>query len=252
MIPKVIHYIWLGGNPLPKKIVACMKTWKKYCPDYEIKRWDESNLNLDMCKYARQAYDAKKYAFSSDFFRFYILKEFGGIYLDVDVELLKPLDELLDQKCFMGIECCGKNLSVSPGLIVGSEKGGKVVTDIYNNYLKDNFLHEDGTINYETVCVKTTNYLKDNYNFEVKNELQLLKDITLYPSEYFCPINCETMEDEFLTKNTYSRHIYLSSWVNKPKQSFIIKIKCLVKKIIGQKNTKRIREIRNKRKRGVK
>lgn len=249
MIPKILHYIWLGGNPLPEKVVACMETWKKYCPEYEIKRWDESNLNLDMCKYARQAYDAKKYAFASDFFRFYVLKEFGGIYLDVDVELLKSLDDLLDQKCFMGFECYGKQKSVNPGLIAGSEKNGKVVTDMYNNYLKDNFLFKDGTINYETVCTKTTNYLIENYQLEINDEVQNLKDVTIYPSEYFCPINGETKVEEFLTENTYSRHIYLASWL--PPMTTKTKIKNFIKKVIialiGKKNFEKIREKRRKR-----
>ena len=96
MIPKIIHYIWLGGNPLPEMVEKCIKSWEKFCPEWEIKRWDESNLEIDFCKYCKQAYNEKKYAFASDALRFKIIKENGGVYLDVDVELLKPLDDLLN------------------------------------------------------------------------------------------------------------------------------------------------------------
>ena len=105
MIPKVIHYIWLGGKPLPKITEKCIESWKKYCPDYEIKRWDETNLDIDKYKFAKDAYEAKKFAFASDVFRTDILYKEGGIYLDVDVELVKPIDDLiLDVDCVMGFE----------------------------------------------------------------------------------------------------------------------------------------------------
>ena len=92
MIPKIIHYIWLGGKPLPKIAEKCIKSWQRYCPDYKIKRWDESNLDLDKYQFARDAYDAKKFAFASDVLRTDILYQYGGIYLDIDVELLKNID----------------------------------------------------------------------------------------------------------------------------------------------------------------
>ena len=128
-IPKIIHYIWLGGNPLPKIAEKCLKSWKKFCPDYQIIKWDETNLNLDINTYCRQAYDEKKYAFASDVLRFDILKNNGGIYLDIDVELLKPIDSFLHHSCFMGFEQEG---SIAPGLIMGCEKNHKDIINLLN------------------------------------------------------------------------------------------------------------------------
>ena len=101
MIPKTIHYIWLGKKREPKILKNCKKTWKKLCPDYTIKRWDEKNLNIDINKYCRQAYDAKKYAFASDVLRFDVLCKHGGIYVDIDVKMIKNFDNLLYKKLFM-------------------------------------------------------------------------------------------------------------------------------------------------------
>lgn len=249
MIPKIIHYIWLGGNPLPEMVVKCMESWKKFCPDYEIKQWDESNLNVDFCKYCRDAYDAKKYAFASDALRFKVLKENGGIYLDVDVELLRPLDDLLDKKCFMGYEMYGKILSINPGLILASEKNGKVVSGIYERYLKDSFLDEFGKPKYETVCDKTVKYLKENYQISIDGKTAHFNDFSIYSTEYFCPINGETKKLECLTENTYSKHLYLASWVPKPNcfKRMEIAFKKFVKLIIGKKNTERIKKKRKER-----
>lgn len=104
MIPKIIHYCWFGGNPLPDLAVKCIDSWKKYCPDYEIKRWDESNFNLNCCDYVKEAYRAKKWAFVSDYARFKVLYDEGGLYFDTDVELIKPIDDILARGPFMGVE----------------------------------------------------------------------------------------------------------------------------------------------------
>jgi len=248
MIPKIIHYIWLGGNPFPQMVEKCIKSWYKFCPDWEIKRWDESNLNLDINEYCRQAYDAKKYAFASDALRFEILKRHGGVYLDVDVELLKPLDDLLNCKAFAGLEKY-HSLSVAPGLIFGSEKEGSVVGDIVALYNKDSFIKEDGDYNYETVCNKVTGLLTDKYGLKLDNCKQDLEDIIIYPTEYFCPINGLTKENIYQTKNTYSKHLYLASWVPKPKLHIRIKnkIKSIFFKIFGRE---RVLRWKNKVKRG--
>ena len=103
MIPKKIHYCWFGGNPLPELAIRCIESWKKYCPDYEIIRWDESNYDVTKNKYMYQAYENKRWGFVPDYARLDIIYNYGGIYLDTDVELLNSLDDLLDQKCFLGI-----------------------------------------------------------------------------------------------------------------------------------------------------
>ena len=118
MIPKIIHYCWFGKSELPVLAKKCISSWKKYMPDCEIKEWNEENFDVNIIKYTKEAYNYKKYAFVSDFVRFYVLKKYGGIYLDVDVEIIKPLDDLLEYKTILGFESVGR---VNPGLILASE-----------------------------------------------------------------------------------------------------------------------------------
>ena len=242
MIPKVIHYIWLGGNPLPPMVLKCMESWKKFCPDWEIKCWDESNLDIDINQYCREAYDAKKYAFASDVLRFKVVNDNGGVYLDVDVELLKPLDDLLNQKAFVGFEM-GTDLCVNPGLIIGSEKGGVIVSEMVARYKNDRFICKDGSYNYETVCEKLTSHLVEKYGLVVENEYQDLGEISVYPTEYFCPLNSNTKKCDYLTENTHSKHLYLASWVPKPTLISRFKNFCkkVVRKLLGQKRYNKLK-----------
>lgn len=107
MIPRIIHYCWFGGKEIPMQYQAYIDSWKKYCPDYEIKEWNESNFNINCCSYVKEAYNAKKWAFIADYARFFILYNYGGIYFDTDVELLRPIDTLVENGNFMGLECHG-------------------------------------------------------------------------------------------------------------------------------------------------
>ena len=223
MIPKKIHYIWLGGNEEPEILKKCKESWKKYCPDYEIIKWDESNLDLDCCDYCRQAYDAKKFAFASDVVRFDILYKEGGIYLDVDVELLKPLDNLLTHKCFMGFE---HSEALAPGLIMGAEKECKTVQDLFESYKKDKFIMEDGSYNLNTICIRTTDYLVEK-GLKLDNSKQQIDGVDIYPTEYFCPINPITNKKK-ITDKTYSVHLYYASWFNKK-----AKIKKIIKRVLN-------------------
>ena len=233
-IPKVIHYIWLGGKPLPKIAKKCIKSWKKYCPDYEIKRWDESNVDLDSYKYIRDAYDAKKYAFASDCLRFDILNREGGIYLDIDVELIRPIDEFLNNKMFM---CFENDKYVAPGLIIGTTKNNECLEKILDIYKTSKFDCSDLT-KMVTVCAIATNTLKE-YGLIEENKTQELSCGTIYSSEYFCP---KSMSDgkTTITDNTYSIHHYLGSW-STPWIRFKNKCIQLVKRIIGKKNVERIK-----------
>ena len=122
-IPKIIHYCWFGGKPLPDEYKKYIDSWKKYCPDWEIREWNESNFDFSSCEYAMEAYDAKKCAFVSDYARFKILYEYGGVYFDTDVEILQPLDEILKNGPFMGIEKIGSAYQSNPGLGHGVANG---------------------------------------------------------------------------------------------------------------------------------
>ena len=127
MIPKIIHYCWFGGNEIPENDKKCIESWKKYCPDYKIIRWDESNYDYKKNSYMREAYEAKKWGFVPDYARLDIIYNYGGIYLDTDVELLKSLDEILDCEGFFGFE--SENL-VNLGLGFGAVKGNEIIRDM--------------------------------------------------------------------------------------------------------------------------
>ena len=123
-IPKFIHYCWLGRNPKPESVLKCIDSWKKYCPDYKIKEWNEDNLDISNNLYSRQAYKAKVWAFATDYFRLWIIYNYGGIYLDTDVQIIKPLDPLLNNKSYMGFE---SSEYVNSGLGFGAEAGSKAI-----------------------------------------------------------------------------------------------------------------------------
>lgn len=220
-IPKVIHYFWFGNNEKPQIFYKCLESWKKYCPDYEIKEWNESNFDININAYVKDAYKKKQYAFVSDYARLYVLYKYGGVYLDIDVELLKNIDNIVENnECFMGFE--DRNY-INPGLITGSIKGANVLKEILNVY--DNFTsYEEGT---HTICTIVTNFLKENYNLKDDNKkVQKLTGITIYPFEYFCAYDIISGKLS-KTKNTYSIHHYNGAWL-KPKD----KIKNYIKKII--------------------
>ena len=219
MIPKIIHYIWLGGKPLPELVNKCIESWKKYCPDYEIKRWDESNLDLNKYQFAKSAYEQKKYAFASDVFRFDILKQCGGVYLDVDVELVSNIDALLKDEFFVGFE--GGNI-INPGLIMGANKDCEILQDMIEIYKNATF--DVNNTPKLTICVFTTNYLQKKYALKLDNSCQeLSKGIKVYSSDYFCPYNNVTNKFK-KTKNTLSIHWYNASWFT-PKQKLKMKFK---------------------------
>ena len=244
MIPKIIHYIWLGDKPLPKIAEKCIKSWKKYCPDYEIKRWDESNLNLDCCEYAKQAFNEKKYAFVSDAVRFDILFNYGGIYLDIDVELYASLDKFLEDTAVLAFE---NEDAIAPGLILASEKGNKYIGELLDLYKKDSFILENGSQNLETVCTKVTNYLFER-GLVLNNQNQKVLDFSIYSSDYFCP---KSLSDGKIrkTQNTVAVHHYYGSWKTKSSK-FKSRVLQFIKRIIGQKTINKLKAKRKKRNEG--
>lgn len=240
MIPKKIHYIWLGGNPLPKIAEKCIESWKKYCPDYEIVRWDESNVDVDFCKYCRQAYDSKKFAFASDALRFDILAKHGGIYLDIDVELLKSLDELLNNRLISGFE---NEEYINPGVLLGAEPNNEVILELVEEYKSKNFETTPGMKNQVTVCTIFSNKIKD-LGLVLNNTTQEKDGVKMYSTEYFCPKSMSNGKI-YRTENTYSIHHYASTWVPK-RVVFINKCKQLIKRIIGKKMVDKLKQKREK------
>lgn len=206
MIPKIIHYCWFGGKEKPEEVKMCMESWKKYCPDYEIKEWNESNYDIEKIPYVKQAYEKKKYAFVSDYARLDVIYNYGGIYLDTDVELVKSLDVFLDKVAFFGCELIGK---VNTGIGFGAEPKNKLLKENMDLYLKHNFI-ENGIIN-TTTCVEYTTNVFKRYGLKEDLTVQQIEDGYVYPPEYFCPYNLETNKMN-ITKNTHAIHHYSATW----------------------------------------
>ena len=219
-IPHIIHYCWFGGNPLPELAQKCIESWKKYCPDYEIKRWDETNFDLDCCDYVREAYQEKKWAFVSDYARFKILYENGGVYFDTDVELIKSIDDIVENGAFMGLEESSE-VSVATGLGLAANIGTPLFKEILDNYHHSHFEKgENGS--YETVVTRVTNIALKHGDIQ-PDEISYVAGIRIYPSEYFCPLDFYTGKMT-ITNNTRSIHHYTASWYNKT-QKRILSIK---------------------------
>ena len=210
MIPKVIHYCWFGRGKMPELALKCIESWKKYCPDYEIKEWNEDNFDLDMYPYAREAYDNRKFAFVTDVVRLYALYHEGGVYMDTDVEVLKPLDKFLVHHAFSGFE---DDWDVPTG-IIASEKGGRWAKENLDYYKEKHFVNADGSFDV-TSNVKTITKLLLPYGLKRNNTYQDFPGlITLYTKDYFCPKNYISREI-LLTENTHCIHHFNGSWWTK-------------------------------------
>lgn len=207
MIPKIIHYFWFGGGKKPEIFYKCLASWKDKAPDFTIMEWNEDNFDIHFCTYSTQAYESKLYAFVSDAARFQILCEQGGIYLDTDVELLKPLDSLLDNQLFMGFE---DSRSVAPGLIIGTVPEDPIIKALNREYKSRTFLAEDGLPDKTTVC-QITSALLEKSGFHMDGSQQCIDGHTLYPKSYFCPLDFKTGLMN-ITPDTYTIHHYAATW----------------------------------------
>ena len=211
MFTKTIHYCWFGNNPLPDNAIKYIESWRRYCPDYEIKEWNENNFNMKCCSYVEDAYNAKKWAFVSDYARFWILYNYGGIYFDTDVEMIDSIDDILNCGPFMGIES-GHEALVAPGLGIGAEKGNKIIKEIIDYYDSQSFYDKNGAINKTTVVTRVSEILKKN-GYKATGELERVGNFTIYPADYFCPINYHNGKTT-ITSNTRTIHHYAETWHN--------------------------------------
>ena len=240
MIPKIIHYCWFGGKPLNKLGKKCLKSWKKFFPDYKIIEWNEGNFDINCCQYVKEAYEAKKYAFVSDYVRFKVLYEQGGLYFDTDVEVIKPFDAILINGNFMGCEnAVSDNIAVAAGLGLGACAGLEFYREIIEDYEKSSFYLQNGELNLYTVIDRITDLL---YKHGLLNtlEIQCVAGINIYPAEYFCPININTGKLR-ITENTYSIHRYAASWCDKPSK-FRGKVYRFICRVIGEKFAEKLRK----------
>lgn len=231
MIPKIIHYCWFGRKPLPKSARKCIDSWKRFFPDYEIKEWNEDNFDIDIIQYTHDAYTAQKYAFVSDYARIWILYKYGGVYFDTDVEVIKPMQEILNIGAYMGCEIDGGNgnIAVAPGLGIATEANNQLYQTILEKYHTLKFKKTDGSINLYAIVSITTDIMKQRGLNDITG-IQKIDDITIYPSEYFNPMDSLTGKIT-ITEHTYSIHHYANSW-NSPLSRLKTRIGKFMRRII--------------------
>ena len=208
MIPKIIHYCWFGEGQIPEKEQKCIETWKKFFSDYEIKRWDESNFDVNGTNYSKQAYEKKKYSFVSDYARAKILFEEGGLYLDTDVEIIKPFPKLVDGNGFMGFE----RRHFLGTAVLAAEKENEIIGILLDYYEKHEFLTEDGLMDNIANVSMLTDIMK-NYGLELGGERQTVAGFEVFNREFFYPKKLD--EDEFrIADETCAIHRCSNSWMS--------------------------------------
>lgn len=209
MIPKKIHYCWYGGKRKSKLILKCIDSWEKYFPDYEIIEWNETNTDLHENAYIEKAYEEKKWAFVSDYVRMKVLYEYGGIYFDTDVEVIKPFpEEVLSLLAFTGMESF--SLKVSPGLVFACEANNKIAKKMIDSYSSDVFRNESIDV-IKTINIRITDLLIEN-GLEVCDRKQTVLDLTIFPSTVFCAYDGRRRKID-IHEDTLSVHHYTASWL---------------------------------------
>ena len=240
-IPKKIHYCWFGGNSLPELVQKCIASWRKFLPDYEIVEWNEQNFDIDCCKYVREAYAAKKWAFVADYCRIWVLNKSGGLYFDTDVELIKTPEKLFQTPC-MGFET---SEIINPGLVLVAPSNNWFCDEMLATYEKDSFVLKAGKINLKTICDRATEILV-SHGLILNNEQQTVDGFTIYPIEYFNPRDYHTAKIR-PTDKTVSIHHYAATWVDR-KTKFKHKFYVTIYRIFGKKIVFKIKKFFRKNK----
>ncbi len=233
MIPKIIHYCWFGRKPLTPLAQRCIASWRMFLPEYEIKEWNEDNFDVNILPYTADAYAAGKFAFVSDYARFWALYKYGGIYFDTDVEVIRPMDDVLTRGPFMGFEIENKErLAVAPGLGLAAEPGMRLYQEILSRYETMSFSREDGLLNPYTMIPMVTELLVAA-GLKGDGTIEHIAGIDIYPPEWFNPF------DDFTgrlrkTENTRSIHWFAKSWME-PEADWVVFVKRILRRIIWKK-----------------
>ena len=236
MIPKTIHYCWFGRGEMPDLAQKCVASWHKYMPNWEFKLWNEDNFDVNSVPYTKEAYEAKKYAFVSDYVRLWALYNEGGLYLDVDFEVFKPFDNLMGWNAFAGYEG-SKHSPVMMG-VVASCPDGIWVKEMLEDYRNRHFVLNDGILDLRTNVQYINAIMREN-GFVQNGKEQNYKDLHIFPVEYFCPR--QTTGEYLQTENTYCDHLGLGSWAEHDNGW-----KSRIGKAVGQKNMTRLIKLKRK------
>lgn len=235
MIPKIIHYCWFGNKVKPKEVIDNIDGWKKVNPDFKIIEWNENNFDVNINQYVKEAYKENKWAFVSDYARLNALYEFGGVYLDTDVETIKPFESLLDAEAFIGAESQYSMCTAT----IGAQKESKFIKKIIDEYENLHFII-DGKIDKTPNSQRIYKIITNEYGYEFSYD-KIIKcpEVSFYPQDYFSPINCYTYKEE-CTDNTVSIHRYAGTWKdNKEKRKD--KMMAFATRVIGEKNRNKIK-----------
>ena len=235
-----IHYCWFGSNPLPASALKCIDSWRRHFPGWEIKRWDESNYDINATLYTRQAAACGKWAFVSDYARFDILYREGGIYFDTDVEVIAPFDDIVERGPFMGWEKSPAGVGVNPGLGMGAPAGHPFYRQVLDHYASVPYLGPDGTPLPGTVVMHVTNQLL-KHGLTLEDTFQTVAGINIYPHDYFNPL-ADATGRLTITPNTRSIHRYDKTWCDSygPMRTRIMR---LIHRLIGTGLTLRLRKL---------
>jgi Mannosyltransferase OCH1 and related enzymes len=236
MIPRIIHYCWFGRGPMPELALKCIDSWHKFMPDYQYKLWNEDNFDIESVPYVKEAYESRKFAFVTDYVRLYALFTEGGIYMDTDVEVLKPYDDLLSLPGFTGYE--GSKFMPPVTGTMASEPGNAWVKEQLEAYDSLHFIKPDGTMDTTTNTVRISEIMKKG-GFVQNGKQQEYKDMHIFPVDYFCPR--QTTGEYLLTENTYCDHHFMGSWAGgkKKRSHFLLDL-------LGQKNVTRLIKLKRK------
>ncbi len=234
MIPKKIHYCWFGRGELPDLAQKCITSWHKYMPNWEYKLWNEDSFDVNSVPYVKEAYNSRKFAFVTDYVRLFALYNEGGIYMDTDVEVLKPLDDLLHLTAFTGYE--GSKTTPPVTGLMASEANGLWVKEQLDSYNDAHFVLKDGSLDLTTNTARISRIMRTN-GFVQDGKYQVYKDLHVFPTDYFCPR--QTTGEFLLTENTYCDHHFMGTWNDNKGNGLLLKM-------IGQKNMTRLIKMKRK------
>lgn len=233
MIPKIIHYCWFGRGEKPESVKRYINSWHTFLPEYEFKEWNEDNFDLDINQYVREAYNHRKFAFVTDFVRLYALFMEGGIYMDTDVEVIKPFDPFLHHHAFSGFETDG---NVPTGMMA-AEKGSLWAKELLEGYRSRHFILKDGSLDFTTNTSVITKYMVEK-GLKLDNTFQEFPNLcTMYPASYFCPKDHRTGKIR-LSPETVCIHHFAGSWLEQSLTSKLRhRLKLKMTNLIGERIT---------------